>query len=84
VDHRIWRDQHVVHSQYGSGPSTTSVLECVDASGNIVKEDTVSFASIWIGIIALIGLFIAALLAFAFATPARVLIGRLINRMKKV
>ncbi len=68
---------------YGSGPSTTSVLECVDASGNVVKEDPVGFAFLWIGIIAVIGLMIAAFLAFAFAAPAGVLIGRFINRMKK-
>jgi hypothetical protein len=67
---------------YGSGPSTTSVLQCVDASGNVVKEDPVGFAFLWIGIIAVIGLVISALLAFALAAPAGVLIGRFINRMK--
>ena len=67
---------------YGSGPSTTSVLECVDASGDVVKEDPVGFAFLWIGIIAVIGLIISALLAFALAAPAGVLIGRFINRMK--
>ena len=65
---------------YGSGPSTTSVLQCVDASGNVVKEDPVGFAFLWIGIIAVIGLIISALLAFALAAPAGVLIGRFINR----
>jgi hypothetical protein len=68
---------------YGSGPSTTSVLQCVDASGNVVKEDPVGFAFLWIGIIAVIGLIISALLAFALAAPAGVLIGRFINRTKK-
>ena len=67
---------------YGSGPSTTSVLQCVDASGDVVKEDPVGFAFLWIGIIAVIGLIISALLAFALAAPAGVLIGRFINRMK--
>lgn len=68
---------------YGSGPSTTSVLECLDASGNVVKEDPVSFAFLWIAILAIIGLVIGAILAFAFAAPAGVFIGRFINRMKK-
>jgi hypothetical protein len=67
---------------YGSGPSTTSVLQCVDASGAVVKEDPVGFAFLWIGIIAVIGLIISALLAFALAAPAGVLIGKFINRMK--
>ena len=68
---------------YGSGPSTTSVLQCVDAIGVVVKEDPVGFAFLWIGIIAVIGLIISAVLAFAFAAPAGVLIGKLINSMKK-
>ena len=68
---------------YGSGPSKTSVLQCMNASGIVVKEDPISFAVLWIGIIAVIGLMIAALLAFALAAPAGVLIGSLINRIKK-
>jgi hypothetical protein len=59
------------------------VLECMDASGNVVKEDPVSFAFLWIGLLAIIGLLIGAGLAFALAAPAGVLIGRFINRMKK-
>jgi len=68
---------------YGSGPSTTSVLESMDASGNVVKEDPVRFAFLWIALLAIIGLIIGAALAFALAAPAGVLIGRLINRIKK-
>ena len=67
---------------YGSGPSTTSVLQCVDASGEVVKEDPVGFAFLWIGIIAGIGLILAGILAFVFAAPAGVLIARLFNRNK--
>ena len=67
---------------YGSGPSTTSVLQCVDASGDVVKEDPVGYTFLWIGSIAVIGLIISALLAFALAAPAGVLIGRFINRRK--
>lgn len=29
---------------YGSGPSTTYVLECVDVNGDVVKEDPVGFS----------------------------------------
>ncbi len=36
---------------YGSGPSTTYVLECVDASGEVVQESPVGYAFIWIGIL---------------------------------
>lgn len=68
---------------YGSGPSTTSVLECVDASGNVVKENHVGFAFLWIGIVTVVGLILTGVLAFVFAAPAGVLIAALVNRMKK-
>jgi hypothetical protein len=64
-------------------PSTAYVLQCVDAAGEVVKEDPVTFAFIWIGIISGIGLVFAALLAFVFAAPAGVLVARVINRNKK-
>ena len=66
-----------------SQPSTAYELHCIDATGAIVKEDPVLYAFIWMGIIVVIGLVIAALLAFAFAAPAGVLIARLLNRNKK-
>lgn len=68
---------------YGSGPSTTSVLQCVDASGNVVDEDPVGFAFLWIGIVTVVGLILTGVLAFVFAAPAGVLIAGLVNRMKK-
>jgi hypothetical protein len=68
---------------YGSGPSTTYVLQCVNAGGDVVKEDPVAYAFIWIGIMAGIGLILAGILAFVFAAPAGVLITRFINRNKK-
>jgi hypothetical protein len=66
-----------------SQPSTAYVLQCVDDKGEIVKEDPVVYAFIWIGVLALMGLIVAALLSFALAAPAGVLIGRLFNKMKK-
>ena len=65
-----------------SQPSTAYVLQCVDANGMIVKEDPVVYAFIWVGVLALIGLIVAALLSFALAAPAGVLIGRLFRRNK--
>lgn len=64
-------------------PSTAYVMQCIDENGKVVKEDPVAYAFIWIGIIAGIGLILSALLAFVFAAPAGVLIGRMINRNKK-
>jgi hypothetical protein len=59
--------------------STAYELPCVDASGVILKKDPVLYAFLWIGIIAAIGLVIAALLAFALATSAGLLISKLLN-----
>lgn len=68
---------------YGnSQPATAYVLQCIDANGEIVKEDPVGYAFVWIGILALAGFIIAALLSFALAAPAGVLIGRLFNKNK--
>ena len=67
-----------------SRPSTAYELHCVDESGEVVKNDPVLYAFLWIGTIAIVGLAVSALLAFALAAPAGVLIGRLINRGKAV
>jgi hypothetical protein len=64
-------------------PSTAYVMQCVNADGEVIKEDPVTFAFIWIGIISGIGLVFAALLAFVFAAPAGVLVARVIKRNKK-
>jgi hypothetical protein len=64
-------------------PSTAYVLQCVDANGNVIKEDPVTYAFIWIGMLAVIGLILAGILAFVFAAPAGVLIARLFNRRQR-
>lgn len=64
-------------------PSTAYVLQCVDAKGEVVQEDPVLYAFIWMGILAFIGLVISALLAFALAAPAGILIARLFKREPK-
>ena len=70
--------------EYGiSQPSTAYELHCVDSNGEVVKEDPVLYAFLWIGILALIGLGIAGLFAFALAPPAGVLIARILDRNKK-
>ncbi len=64
-------------------PSTAYVMQCVDANGDVVKEDPVTYAFIWIGIVTGIGVIASAVLAFVFAAPAGALIGRMIARNKK-
>ena len=63
-------------------PATGYELRCLDIKGEIVKTDPVVYSFIWIGIISAIGLVLTAILAFAFAAPAGVLIARLFNRNK--
>jgi hypothetical protein len=61
--------------EYGNTqPSTAYELHCLDANGVVVKEDPVLYAFLWTGIMVVIGLVIAALLAFALAAPASVFI----------
>lgn len=64
-------------------PSTAYVMQCVDANGDVVKEDPVAYAFIWVGIFAGIGFAASAVLAFALAAPAGVLVSRALNRRQK-
>jgi len=64
-------------------PSTAYELHCVAANGEILKNDPVGYAFIWIGVFVLVGLIVAGGLAFLLAAPAGVLISKLLNRMKK-
>ncbi len=66
-----------------SQPSTAYELHCVDSNGDVVKEDPILYAFLWIGAIVLICLGIAGLLAFVFAAPAGVLIAKISNRYQK-
>ena len=64
-------------------PATALELHCVDQGGNVVKSDPVGYAFLWDGIFALVGLMVSVLLAFAFAAPIGILIGRWFNRSQK-
>ena len=64
-------------------PSTAYELHCIDEHGTVLKKDPVLYAFLWIGMVAAIGLVIAALSALALATPAGVLIVRFLDRNKK-
>jgi hypothetical protein len=65
-----------------SQPSTAYEIHCIDANRTVVKEDPLLYALLRIGIIAIIGLVIAALLAFVLAAPAALLIVRVLDRKK--
>jgi hypothetical protein len=63
-------------------PTTAYELHCVNASGDVVKNDPILYAFIWIGIFAGIGLLLSAILAFVFAVPGGILVTRLLEKMK--
>lgn len=70
--------------EYGNRqPSTAYVMQCVDSNGDVVKEDPVGYAFLWIGMLAVIGLILSGILAFALAAPAGVLIAKFMNKVKK-
>jgi ABC-type glycerol-3-phosphate transport system permease component len=66
-----------------SNPATGYELHCVDESGEVVKTDVVGYAFLWIGVFALVGFIVSGILAFVFAIPLGVLIGRLFKRTQK-
>jgi len=59
-----------------SQPATGYAMVCQDASGAVVANTGPVYAFLWIGILSLIGLVLAALLAIVLAAPAGVLIAR--------
>ena len=71
--------------EYGnSQPGTAYELHCIDTGGVILKEDPVLYAFVWIGMIAVIGLGIVALLALVLAAPAGVFITRFLNQRQEL
>lgn len=69
--------------EYGNRqPSTAYVLQCVDSSGNVIKEDPVGYAFIWIGIWALLGLIVTGVLCFIFAVPGGMLVTKFLEKIK--
>lgn len=72
-----------VDSSGFSRPSTAYEMQCVASTGSVVREPSPDYAFIWYGILAIIGLILSALIAFLLAAPAGVLIGKLVNRLRK-
>ncbi len=68
----------------GSRPATAYELHCVGANGVVVKNDSGLFVIEWVGILILIGLVIAALLAFVLAAPIGVFITKIFKNKQKL
>ena len=65
-----------------SQPSTAYELHCVDAQGEVVKNDPIVYAFGWIGLVALAGGIVSVVLAFVFAVPGGLLVTRLFERIR--
>jgi hypothetical protein len=63
-------------------PATGFEMQCVNARGEITRPPSPDYAFIWIGVIGVASLILAALLSFVLAAPAGVIIGRLLGRTK--
>lgn len=69
--------------EYGNAqPSTAYELHCVDANGEVVKEDPVGYAFGWVGLWAVIGLIVSAVLTFIFAVPGGMLVTKVLNSLR--
>ena len=67
----------------GRYTSTSYEMQCVDSNGTVVREPSQDYVLPWLGIHAVIGLILSALIAFLLAAPAGVLIANLSNRLRK-
>jgi hypothetical protein len=63
-------------------PLTAYELHCVDARGAVVMKDPILYASIWIGIAAILGMIVTGSLSFVFAVPGGMLVTKLLNRLR--
>lgn len=54
----------------------------MDVSGTLVKKDPIAYAFIWIGIIALAGVLLTAILSFVFAVPRGMMVTKILNKFK--
>lgn len=61
-------------------PSTAYELHCVDATGQIVKQDPIVYGFLWIGMAAGAALIVMVVLTLLLAAPAGLLLGRLFRR----
>jgi hypothetical protein len=62
--------------------TTAYEMQCVDANGVVVRERSSDYAFIFIGVVGLVGLVLAAVLAFVFAAPVGVLVANLTSRWR--
>lgn len=63
-------------------PATAYELQCVDGNGTVIKTDPVGYSFLWIGIFAVLGLIVSAVLTFILAVPGGMLVTKVLNKMR--
>jgi len=63
-------------------PAKGFEMQCVNAQGEITRDPSPDYGFIWLGVLGLGALVIAAVLAFLLAAPAGVLLARLFGGLK--
>ena len=63
-------------------PATAYELQCVDGNGTVIKTDPVGYSFLWIGIFAVLGLIVSAVLTFILAVPGGMLVTRVLNKIR--
>ena len=63
-------------------PATAYELQCVDANGGVVKTDPIAYSFLWIGIFAVLGLIVSAVLTFVLAVPGGMLVTKVLNSLR--
>lgn len=62
-------------------PATAYELQCVGADGVVVKTDPIVYSFLWIGVFAVLGLIVSAVLTFILAVPGGMLVTKVLNSL---
>jgi hypothetical protein len=61
-------------------PATGYEMHCNDAAGELVRNAGPTYGFVWVGLLGVVGVVVAALLAVVLAVPAGALVARLTRR----
>jgi len=64
-------------------PATAYELQCVDASGTVVKTDPVFYSFLWIGLFAAAGVIFSVVLTLVFAVPGGMLVTKVLEKLRR-
>jgi len=65
-------------------PAVGYELHCLDSNGKLIKTSQVGYSFFWMGIIAIVGVMLSAIMAFLLAAPARAWVARFVKKRQAV